>query len=77
MSAWIVVAVYVVAIFGWSLYDAERRASRADAGRATAERERDEARAALLNSALDRIRAAAIGDTVQVHVVVVSEEIAQ
>jgi hypothetical protein len=81
MSAVIVVILAAclaeLALLGVALYQADCRASDALAAKRDAERERDAARQALLNSALDRIRAAAIADTVQVHAVIVSEEVDQ
>jgi hypothetical protein len=77
MSVLLFVVVLELALFVRALYLADRRASAAIAAKREAERERDAARQALLNSALDRIRAAAIADTVQVHAVLVSEEVAQ
>jgi hypothetical protein len=77
MSVLLFVVVLELALFVGALYLADRRASAAIAAKREAERERDAARQALLNSALDRIRAAAIADTVQVHAVLVSEEVAQ
>jgi hypothetical protein len=71
------VVIAELALFVRALYLADRRASAALAAQREAELERDAARRALLNSALDRIRAAAIADTVQVHAVLVSEEVAQ
>jgi hypothetical protein len=78
MSALLLTVVLAeLALFVRALYLADRRASAALAAKREAELERDAARQALLNSALDRIRAAAVGDTVQVHAVIVSEEVAQ